>query len=163
VNTGQRIALLVAAVIVLVGGFVLAQGSGDEGGSEQTRTPAETATGDPTETSEGTGGAEAPTSTTSTTETQATEPAPRVETIRISGGRPASGKVRTITYRSGDTVRLRFRSDTTTVVHLHGYDKELSVPAGKSVTMRFKADAQGVFEIEDHDTDELLAKLEVRP
>jgi hypothetical protein len=160
-NSGQRIAILVVAVIVLVGGFFLARGS-DGGDSEQTLSPAETVQNDGTETAEGTGGAEAP-ATTETTETAEQPPPPRVETVRIRGGQPASGEARTLQFESGDTVRLRFSSDAAAEVHIHGYDKTVAVPAGGSARTRFEANAEGVFEIEEHGTGALLAKLEVRP
>ena len=157
-NSGQRIAIILAAVIVLAGGFVLARGSSDD-----------SSTSEVTETSEGTGGAQAPatTSTTSATEAEtATEeapPPPRVETIRIRDGRPASGEARTLEFDSGETVRLRFESNAASEIHIHGYDKYVNVPAGGSARTRFKANAEGIFEIEDHGTGELLANLEVRP
>jgi hypothetical protein len=167
VNTGQRIAILVAAVVVLAGGFVLARGSDDEGGSEQTLAPAETVAGDGTETSEGTGGAEAPSGSTTQadtqTQTQEQAPAPRVETVRIRGGKPASGEARTLRFDSGDTIRLRFTSDAAAEVHIHGYDRTVEVPAGGSASTRFKGDAEGIFEVEDHHSGAVLAKLEVRP
>ena len=99
--------------------------------------------------SEGTGGAEAP--------------PPRVESIRIRDGQPASGESRTLTFESGDTVRLRFSSNAASEIHIHGYDKYVNVPAGGSARTRFEADAEGIFEVEDHGTGALLAKLEVRP
>ena len=49
------------------------------------------------------------------------------------------------------------------MVHIHGFDDEFTVEPGKAKTVRFKADLEGIFEIEEHDTNELLAKLEVRP
>lgn len=148
-NPGQRIAIILAAVVVLVGGFFLARGSSDDS------SPAEI-----TETSEGTGGAQAP--DTATTETQAPAPA-RVETIRIRDGKPASGKARTLKFDSGETVRLRFTSNAASEIHIHGYDKYVDVPAGGSARTRFEANAEGIFEIEDHGTGTLLANLEVRP
>jgi hypothetical protein len=162
VNTGQRIAILVVAVVVLAGGFVLAQGSDDEGGAEQTRTPAETAASDPTETAEGTGGAEGPSTTPPTQESEPAAPAPRVETVRIRDNQPAAA-VRTLRFQDGETIRLRFRSNVASEVHIHGYDKYVDVPAGGSARTSFKASAQGVFEMEDHGTGAVLAKLEVRP
>jgi FtsP/CotA-like multicopper oxidase with cupredoxin domain len=155
-NSGQRIAIVLAAAVVLVGGFFLARGSSDE----------PTTSGDATETSEGTGGAQAPATTTATqtpTQTQEQPPPPRVESIRIRDGRPASGNARTLKYDSGETVRLRFSSNAASEIHIHGYDKYVNVPAGGSARTRFKADAEGIFEIEDHGTGELLANLEVRP
>ena len=162
-SPAKRIAIVVVAALVLAGGFVLARGSSDDGGSEQTLTPTEQAAAENgTETAEGTGGAEAP-ATTTETPTQEQAPAPRVESIRIRDGGPASGEARTLRFDSGETVRLRFSSDAASEVHIHGYDKYVQVPAGGSARTRFKADAEGVFEIEDHGTGTLLASLEVRP
>jgi hypothetical protein len=153
VNSGQRIAIIVGAVVVLAVGFVLVQGSDDEGGREAELAPTETIAQDEaenTETSEGTGGEEAP-------------PADE-RVVRIRDGKPASGDAETLTYTSGDTVRLRFESVSGAVeVHVHGYDEEVAVPDGGSRLLEFEADAQGIFEVEDHGTDTLLAKLEVRP
>ena len=73
------------------------------------------------------------------------------------------GDPKTLEFDSGDTVRLRFRSDTATEIHVHGYDKELEVPAGGTARTSFEANAEGIFEIEDHGTGELLAKLQVNP
>ena len=50
-----------------------------------------------------------------------------------------------------------------TEIHVHGYDRELAVPAGRTRTLTFEADLEGIFEVEDHHTGELLAELEVRP
>jgi hypothetical protein len=161
VSAGQRIGILVAAILVLAGAFVLARGSDDEGGSESARTAGEQTTASPadegTVTSEGTGGATAPPA-----ETQPAEAAPRVETIRMRGRAPV-GEPKTITFDSGDTVRLRFVSDVAEEVHIHGYDRYVNVPAGGSARTRFKANAEGIFEIESHGSGELLAKLQVQP
>jgi FtsP/CotA-like multicopper oxidase with cupredoxin domain len=151
VTTGHRIGLLAAAVVVLIGAFVLFGLGGNEGGAEQTATPAE----QPAATTP------AGTGTIATTEA-APAPAPRVETIRVRDGQPA-GEVRTLRYEDGDTIRLRFTSNARSEIHIHGYDEYVVVPAGGSGPARFEADAQGVFEIEDHGTGALLARLEVRP
>jgi FtsP/CotA-like multicopper oxidase with cupredoxin domain len=163
VNTGQRIAILVGAVVVLAVGFVLAQGSDDEGGRESERSAAETTAQDEaanTETAEGTGGAEAP----QTTPTKETPPPPRVDAVRIRDNQLASGEPKTLEYESGETVRIRFTSESgASEIHIHGYDKYVNVPDGGTARTRFKANAEGIFEIEDHATGALLAKLEVRP
>jgi hypothetical protein len=162
VNPGQRIAIVVVAAVVLVGAFFLLRGSDDE--------PAQTDA--VTKTSTGTGGTEAPSATATTpaqsqgqtqTQTQERPPEPRVETIRISDGRPASGNARTLEFDSGQTVRLRFASNTAAEIHIHGYDKTAAVPAGGTARVQFKADAEGIFEIEEHHSGALLARLEVRP
>lgn len=147
-NPGQRIALLAAAAVVLVGGFVLASGAGDD----ESRPP------EPTRTA----AAQTTPSSSAPRETTPPPPAPRVETIRMVGRAPA-GEVRTLKFSSGDTVRLRFRSDVAEQVHIHGYDRYVDVPAGGTRTERFEATAEGIFEIESHGSGELLAKLQVSP
>jgi len=157
VSPAQRIAILAVAAVVLVGGFFLAQGSDDDEDSKQagatqsaqTATDVETAPNEP----------ENPAATApQTTE----KPAPRVESIRIRDRRPV-GDPATLEYESGETVRLRFTSNVAVEIHIHGYDKYVNVPAGSSATTRFKADAEGIFELEEHETGNLVAKLEVRP
>jgi hypothetical protein len=164
VSAGQRIALLAAAVVVLAAAFVIARGSDDEGGPESARTEGEQTVSEPgaddTVTSEGSGGATAPSD--GEAQTQPAEPAPRVDIVRIRGLGPV-GEPKTISYDSGDTVRLRFTSDQAAEVHLHGYDRTVNVPAGGSSRLTFKANAEGIFEIEEHHSGEILAKLQVEP
>jgi FtsP/CotA-like multicopper oxidase with cupredoxin domain len=156
VSSRQRIGLLLAAAVVLVGGFVAARAADDDGGDDPA--PVATApatapagTGDPATTPEEAATAEEPPA-----------PAPRVERVRIEGRQPV-GEVRTLRFRSGDTVRLRFSSDLDEEVHIHGYDRYVDVPAGGAITDRFTADAEGIFEIESHGSGALLARLEVSP
>jgi hypothetical protein len=90
-------------------------------------------------------------------------PAPqRVERIRIAAGKPVGG-ARTLSFDSGETVRLAFSADRAAEVHIHGYDRYVDVKAGRTARVRFPAELEGAFEIEDHHTGALLARLEVRP
>ena len=154
-----RIAIIVAALVVLAGGFVLASGASDDdekpqAGTTQSAPPStvgETAPSEP----------ENP-AATAPAETSPAAPGPRVERIRIRDGRPA-GDPQTLEYESGETVHLRFDSNKASEIHIHGYDKYVDVPAGGSARTRFEADAEGIFEIEEHGTGELLAKLQVTP
>ena len=147
---GQRIAILAVAAVVLVGGFLLAQGAGDE--AVAPTEPTQTVTPD-------TG----PSAATAPREPEGqSPPPPRVEVIRMRGRAPV-GEPQTLRYDSGEEIRLLFRSDVAEEVHIHGYDKYVDVPAGGTARARFKADAEGVFEVESHGSGELLAKLEVRP
>ena len=41
-------------------------------------------------------------------------------------------------------------SDAHDVIHLHGYDTEKDIEAGKPATFKFTADIEGIFEIESH-------------
>ena len=156
VSPGQRIAVIVLALVILAGGFVLASSSQDDDKDTATQTQAA-----PPSTLGETGPSE-PENPAATTPPETEQPAPRVETIRMRDRGPV-GEPRTIEFESGDTVRLRFTSDVAEEVHIHGYDKYVQVPAGSSARTRFKADAEGIFEVEAHSTGELLAKLQINP
>ena len=45
--------------------------------------------------------------------------------------------------------------------HLHGYDLEQEVAAGQPASFSFTADEAGTFEVESHETEEVLVVLEV--
>lgn len=55
-------------------------------------------------------------------------------------------------------VRIHIVSDEEREFHLHGYDIELT---GDDVVFEFVADELGVFELEDHDSGDLILTLEV--
>ena len=148
-SSRQRIILLLVAAVVLVGGIALAASSSDDssdGGNTQASAPEATGTGDET------GG----------TEAKDKPEAAAVTTIRIKGTKPVGG-VKTLKYENGDTIALRFVADQPLEVHIHGFDRELALKAGEPVVTRFKANLEGIFEVEEHETEELVAKLEVRP
>jgi len=56
----------------------------------------------------------------------------------------------TIRAKQGEEIRLRWRTDETATVHLHGYDIEKTLKPGEAVEMTFKAHATGRFPIEAH-------------
>jgi len=143
----HRLLVVALAVAVLGVAFVVFQGAADEE--------------DTTATAPSTPAAETTTQPRAEPEPDRPPP-PRVERIRLRGGQPA-GEVRTLTFASGDMVRLRFSSDQAAEIHIHGYDRYVNVPAGGSASTRFRASAEGVFEIESHDTGALLARLRVEP
>jgi hypothetical protein len=64
----------------------------------------------------------------------------------------------TETVPLGSTVSLQITSSVTQEFHLHDYDVEGS---GTSVTLTFVADEAGSFELESHDTEQLLLTLVV--
>ncbi|MYY01510.1 MULTISPECIES: hypothetical protein [unclassified Streptomyces] len=72
---------------------------------------------------------------------------------------PAPGRTE---IKKGRTVRLRIRSDRDDTLHVHGYDKKATLPAGRTVTLTFTADRTGLFEVETHESDLLLTQLVVR-
>ena len=68
-----------------------------------------------------------------------------------------------ISVNQGDTVTLRVSTDEPTELHVHGYGVEQEVEPGRGVEIDFEADLTGRFEIEDHETEEELGVLQVRP
>lgn len=69
-----------------------------------------------------------------------------------------SGTPGTQTVPLGSTVSFHIVTATEQEFHLHDYDIE---QAGTDVTMTFVADQAGTFELESHDTEELLFTLVV--
>lgn len=146
----QRIVLLAIAAVVLAGGIVLAASSG---GDDDSPVSGEDAT--PPQTVQTTGPGEKP-------EEEPDGPPPeRIESIRIRDGRPVGGE-KTFSYDRGDTIALRFQADGPAEVHVHGFDTEYRVGRQPRV-VRFKASLEGIFEIEEHASGEVLAKLEIQP
>jgi hypothetical protein len=146
----QRVILLLLAAVVLVGGIARAASPGDAqpGATETTA-----------ETQPATGAGDAGTETAPAEEPK--PPPPRVDTIRIRDGGPVGGQ-KELEYESGETIRLRFVSDAQGEVHIHGFDRYVQVGTSPKTT-RFKANLEGIFEVEEHGSGEILATLEIRP
>jgi hypothetical protein len=88
---------------------------------------------------------------------------PRRFELRIENSR-LSTAAKTLQVRRGDTVELIWSADRRSVLHLHGYDIEITVDAGKPQTMAFRASATGRFPIEMHGgRHTVLVYLEVHP
>lgn len=144
----QRAVLIVVAVVIAAGAFVLLQPE-DEDSPETTRTTTQPAEG------------EAPgTRTAPETTPEARPREPEVETIRVRGGRPVGG-VRTIEVERGETARFRVSTETPQEVHLHGYDIVERTTASRAAEFRFEADESGVFEIELEGSHTQIAELKV--
>ncbi|MEU8675900.1 hypothetical protein [Streptomyces sp. NPDC048560] len=79
--------------------------------------------------------------------------------VRRGSVSPAPGRTE---LRKGDRVALRVRSDRADTLHVHGYDKEARLPAGRTVTLTVTADRTGLFEVETHESGLLLTQLVVR-
>ncbi|MFD7031890.1 hypothetical protein ACFWAR_28070 [Streptomyces sp. NPDC059917] len=96
------------------------------------------------------------------------EPAPdpaaaadRTVTIAVRGGKvtPAPGRTE---LKRGERVALRVTSDRADTLHVHGYDKELPLPAGQEAVLVLTVDRTGLFEVETHESDLVLTQLLVR-
>ncbi len=87
--------------------------------------------------------------------------------LRLENGRLAADSSKIIRVRRNDMVELNWSADRRTVLHLHGYDIEMTVDPGKPQTMSFKARATGRFPIEAHGGDAgrhaVLLYVEVHP
>jgi len=90
--------------------------------------------------------------------------------VRIAGG-VVPANMALIRVRQGDKVRLRFTSDRSITVHLHGYDIERRIEPGAMVELAFTARATGRFPVEEHrqgaqghsHADAPLIRIEVYP
>jgi hypothetical protein len=58
--------------------------------------------------------------------------------------------MRVIRVKQGDIVKLRWSSDRSIALHLHGYDIERKVEPGPVAEMTFTARATGRFSVQEH-------------
>jgi hypothetical protein len=154
-----RLLLVLATVLVLAGGFVLASQAADEGSSTPAAATATTedepvaTTGTRTEAQEAEDARDGP----------AEKPAaPRIPTLVVQDGRPR-GEVRELRFDKGERVRFRVRSDVAEELHIHGYDRYVDVVPGRTATVSFPASIEGIFEVELHGAGVPLASLRVEP
>lgn len=153
----QRIALIVAAVVVAIVAFVIAwPGSDDEPEGAASTTSTQTETGDDSAEPQPTTDTEPP-----------PPPEPELARINIKGG-AVPGGAKNIDVAKGDTVRIVVTADAPDEIHLHGYDITRNAAPGQPARFRFKANAEGSFEIESHvaedaGLDALVARLVISP
>jgi SHS2 domain-containing protein len=93
-------------------------------------------------------------------ETEETEKAVEI-TVSVSDGK-VQPKPHRVDVPLGSQVRLQVTSDVDDELHVHGYDIEETLEAGRTTMVDFTADQQGVFEVETHETELELLQLEVR-
>lgn len=87
--------------------------------------------------------------------------------------RSISNTLTSVRVKKGEKIRLHWTTDETVVLHLHGYDIEISVSPGTATEMTFEASATGRFPItshgfgapdsHNHDDEHTLTYLEVYP
>ncbi|WP_412079356.1 hypothetical protein ACLF6K_32610 [Streptomyces xanthophaeus] len=87
--------------------------------------------------------------------------ADRTVTIAVRAGKVSPAPARTELKR-GERVTLRVTSDRADTLHVHGYDKELALPAGQEATLTLTVDRTGLFEVETHESGLVLTQLLVR-
>ncbi|HWG94333.1 MAG TPA: hypothetical protein VNU66_08935 [Mycobacteriales bacterium] len=94
----------------------------------------------------------------------ATTPTPddaQVIAITVAGGEVTGVQPRT-QVPVGTRVRLTVTSDVTDEVHVHGYDEYLDLVPGQAAQLEFVADTPGLFEVELHDSRQVLTRLQVQ-
>jgi hypothetical protein len=139
--------LAIAVVIAVIAAVALADTSEDDDQPSQTAaTATPTPTGTPTPPGE-------ETATATPTPTPTPKPPPLL----------TAGKVTELNFTEDETVRFRVRSDAPEEIHVHCYDIEREVPAGKTITVSFKASITGICEIEFHNSGETIGELRVEP
>ncbi|MFD7257425.1 hypothetical protein [Streptomyces sp. NPDC059874] len=87
--------------------------------------------------------------------------ADRTVTVTVRDGKVSPAPART-ELRRGERVALRVTSDRADTLHVHGYDKELTLPAGQEATLILTVDRRGLFEVETHESGLVLTQLLVR-
>jgi hypothetical protein len=94
--------------------------------------------------------------------------APKVFEVRIKN-RKVVAPEGAIRVKRGDVVELRWTTDERVEIHLHGYDKELTVAPGKPAKLVIRARIAGRFPITSHGWGsqghghDALTYLEVHP
>src|SRR5262249_10620086 len=83
--------------------------------------------------------------------------------LRVENARLAS-PLKALHVERGDSVEIVWSADRRTVLHLHGYDIEVTVDPEETKVMAFQARAAGRFPIEIHGTRHtVVIYLEVQP
>lgn len=89
--------------------------------------------------------------------------APEAQTIEITVDKgqttPAGDRFE---VRLNGKVTVRACSDVKEHIHVHGYEKEMELEPGQCSVVEFTADTPGVFEIESHVSNKIVATLAVR-
>ena len=62
----------------------------------------------------------------------------------------------------GSEIRLQVTSDVDDELHVHGFDVEKELEAGRTTTVELQADQAGLYEVETHETELELLQLEIR-
>lgn len=151
----KNAAIIVAAVVVLAGGFLVAKNNSEE--SREASAPASAPAGAVVPAT--VGPAAAPEAAAPP------EPAPaasKVPVVRVVDGKPRGG-VQTLKFDRGDRVRFTVASDSAGEIHVHGFDLTEDVEAGGEVVFDFTARADGRYEVELEELGVAIAELQIDP
>lgn len=97
------------------------------------------------------------------TPTATPSPTPEVRTIaiKLANGKASPNGTR-VNLAKGEKIILDITSDRDDEVHVHGFDKEIEVRAGKRVKVEMVADRTGRYEVESHHPELLIVVLQIR-
>jgi hypothetical protein len=139
----RRVPCLLAglALVLVLGGC--ASGEDDSGDAGTTSSPSAT-----------TGGS------ASSTPATGTEQAVEIS-VAVTDGM-VEPKPRRVEVARDSQVRLIVTSDVDDELHVHGYEVEAELEAGRPTTVELVADQTGIFEVETHESELELLQLEVR-
>jgi hypothetical protein len=84
----------------------------------------------------------------------------QVVQFTVQGGKRTAGPDR-VEVAHGRAVRIEVTTDADDELHVHGYDKETELTAGKPGSVAFTADVPGLFEVELHHSGAKLTQLRV--
>jgi len=96
-----------------------------------------------------------PTSTAAKDNPEEGEPSTETVSVLIDAD---AGETQEVSVALGTPMTIRVRSSQADEFHLHGYDLKLT---GTDVTFNFVADRLGEFELETHDSGQLVMMLTV--
>ncbi|MFI6105570.1 hypothetical protein [Streptomyces sp. NPDC051310] len=88
-------------------------------------------------------------------------PADRTLDITVTAG-AVQPPTRRVEVERGERLALTVTSDRDDTLHVHGYDKEAPLRAGRPTTLTLTADRAGLFEVETHASGLVLVQLAVR-
>ena len=142
--TRRVLGLLAGLLLVLaLGGCASGDDDPDDSGASATTSPSAT-----------TGG--------SASSGEATETEQAVEiSVAVTDGK-VEPEPRRVEVPKDSQVRLIITSDVDDELHVHGYEVEAELEAGRPTTVELVADQTGIFEVETHETELELLQLEVR-
>lgn len=84
----------------------------------------------------------------------------QVIAVTVAGGE-VTGDIGRVEVPMGTIIRLVVTSDTADEVHVHGFDLYSDVTPGQPGQLEFVADRAGVFEVEFHDSRQVLTRLQI--
>jgi hypothetical protein len=87
-------------------------------------------------------------------------PSGKIVEVTYAGGE-VTGAPSRVPVKLGERVVLRFTSDVTEEIHVHGYDLYADLVPGQPAEIAFVADLPGSYEVELHDAAKPLYQLRV--